>query len=76
MVTSTVGTKGQVVIPAKIREKYKIKNGSKIAFIEHGDEVILKPFDKSYFEKFAGILKGKGDLLKELKKEKEYEKLR
>ena len=71
---ATTTTKYQVVIPKKIRVKHKIKPGTKLAFIDRGNEVVIKPFDKNYFSGFAGILKGKGDLIKELLKEKEFEK--
>ncbi len=51
-----------------------IKPGTRIAFIEKGDEIMIKPLDKNYFEQFVGILNGTGDVLEELKKEKRRER--
>jgi len=74
METAVVTTKGQVVIPVKIRRKYGMKKGTKIAFIEQGDKVIIQPLDKEYFNKLAGILDEKGKMLKSLMDDKKKEK--
>ncbi len=74
METSVLTSKGQIVIPRNIRRKMNIKPGTRIAFVEKGDDVIIKPLDKNYFEQFVGILGGKGDVLEELMKEKRRER--
>ena len=61
--------KGQVVIPAKIRNHLGIKKGAKLHIEERDGEIVLRPLDRLYFEKMAGILKGSG-LLKSLAKSK------
>lgn len=66
MNTFAVTVKGQIVIPAKIRRKLGIEQGTKICFIDNDSEVILKPLTKEYFEKMAGILKTGGKLTKAL----------
>jgi AbrB family looped-hinge helix DNA binding protein len=38
--TATVGTKGQIVIPKSVREKYKIKTGDKVILFGSNAEVI------------------------------------
>ena len=38
--------KGQIVIPAALRRKYGIKNGTKIIITDMGDSIILKPVVK------------------------------
>jgi len=76
METSITTSKGQILIPRKIRNKYGIKAGVKIAFIETKDGLMIKPMDHSYFDSFVGILKDalpSADEYKEMKKE---EKLR
>lgn len=77
MNTFAVTIKGQIVIPVKIRRKFGIKQGTKICFIDHGDEVVLRPLTKDYFEKMAGMLKTNGKLTKALlenrAKDKEWE---
>ncbi|MDO9028061.1 MAG: AbrB/MazE/SpoVT family DNA-binding domain-containing protein, partial [Candidatus Roizmanbacteria bacterium] len=62
MATTVVTTKGQIVIPSKIRKKLNIKRGTKICMSEKGDQIILQPLTHAYFEKMAGILKTKGKL--------------
>jgi len=74
METAVITTKGQVVIPVKIRRKYGMKNGTKVAFIEQGDKVIIQPLDKEYFNKLAGILDEKGKMLKSLIDDKKKER--
>jgi len=72
--TSIVTVKGQIVIPAKIRGKFGIKKGTKVAFIEQDGKLIIQPIDKSYFESLSGLLGTDGDVLKSLMKDKKREK--
>lgn len=67
---AVVNSKGQIVIPVSIRRKYGIKNGSKVAFIEHEGKLIKQSLDKEYFNKLAGILNEKGKMLKSLMDDK------
>jgi len=76
MTTTVVTTKGQIVIPFKIRRHLNIKKGTKVYIEERGGELIIKPVTSEYFEKIAGILTGKGKGLKALLKERENEKIR
>jgi AbrB family looped-hinge helix DNA binding protein len=66
MNTTVVTTKGQVVIPSKIRRKLNIKKGTKLYVEECGDEIVLKPVTAAYFEKLAGILQTKGKMTRSL----------
>lgn len=70
MPTAVVTTKGQIVIPSKIRRKYNIKKGTKLHIEENGAEIILKPVTPEYIEKLAGILGTKGKLTKLLLEER------
>jgi len=68
--------KGQIVIPAILRRKYGIKNGTKIIVMDNGDSILLKPVTEQYLRKLQGSLKGKGALkvlLDERRKDKERE---
>ncbi len=56
METSLMTTKGQVVVPARLRKKYGIQPGKKIAFFEENGCIVLKPMDESFFSKYAGLL--------------------
>jgi AbrB family looped-hinge helix DNA binding protein len=57
-----VTVKGQVVIPAKIRHRLKIKKGTRLHVEERNGEIVMHPLNREYFERFAGILKGSGML--------------
>lgn len=74
METSVVTTKGQIVVPAKIRNKFGIKKGVKVAFIEQNGKLIIQPLDKNYFESLAGILGTEGKMLKSLMEDKKKER--
>jgi AbrB family looped-hinge helix DNA binding protein len=54
--------KGQIVIPASLRRKYGIKNGTKIIVTDVGDAIVLKPVTEQYLRNLQGSLKGKGGL--------------
>lgn len=68
---SVVSEKGQVVIPAKIRQKFGIKKGTQVRLYERNGEIVLQPITDEYIRSMAGILGTKGKLLKALMKEKE-----
>jgi len=74
METSVLTSKGQLLIPKRLRTKYGIKSGIKVVFEETGNGVLIKPMNENYFKSFAGILKS-GDLKEDMKKMKEEEKL-
>ena len=64
--TSVVTTKGQVVIPRKIRARFHIKKGTRVCFELGGGEIVLKPLTREFFEKTAGILGTGGKATKAL----------
>jgi len=70
MTTTVVTTKGQIVIPSKIRRKLNIKRGTKLYIEEKGEELIIKPVTPAYFERIAGVLQTKGKLSKSLLEER------
>ena len=69
--------KGQIVIPASLRRKYGIKNGTKIIVTDIGDAIVLKPVTEQYLRNLQGSLKGRGGLkvlVEERRKDKERAK--
>jgi len=67
--------KGQIVIPASLRRKFNITEGTRIS-IEIDEEnrcIILVPITRDFVHGLRGKYKGKG-LLKALKAEKKREK--
>ena len=73
---SVVTAKGQIVIPAKLRRKHGIKKGTPVSFYERNGEIVLQPLTDEYIRSLQGIARtwGKGDLLKDLMKEKAKER--
>ena len=57
MDTAYVTTKGQLVIPARIRRKLGIKPGTKVCFVERGDDIIFQPVTREYIRGMSGMLK-------------------
>jgi AbrB family looped-hinge helix DNA binding protein len=47
--------KGQIVIPATLRRKYGIKEGTKILVFDNGDSIVLKPMTEEYLKKLQGV---------------------
>ena len=64
---STVTTKGQLVIPSKLRRKYGIRKGTRVAMIEEESRIILQPLTREYIRSLRGSLKGEPSALKFLK---------
>jgi antitoxin PrlF len=57
---SAVNAKGQVVIPADIRERLDIKQGTKIAFVEEQGRLFLQPITDAFIESMRGSLAKRG----------------
>jgi AbrB family looped-hinge helix DNA binding protein len=67
-------TKGQIVIPAALRKKYGITEGTRIVITDNGREIILRPITREYLKRLRGSLKGSGALqvlMEERKKDRE-----
>lgn len=71
-----VTTKGQLVIPARLRRKYGIKPGTKVYFIEGERGIIFQPLTRDYIRSVCGMLKNEGPVTQELLKERGRDKER
>jgi AbrB family looped-hinge helix DNA binding protein len=75
--TGNVTTKGQLVIPARIRRRFGIKAGTRIRFVERDGEIVLQPVTSAAIRGLCGILKSEtsatADLLSERTRDKERE---
>jgi AbrB family looped-hinge helix DNA binding protein len=71
IVTSTV--KGQIVIPADIRGKFKIKKGTRVNVYEDGNKIILEPLPDDPIKQGRGMLKTRGRILKALMADRKRE---
>ena len=63
---STVTTKGQLVIPSKLRRKYAITKGTQVAFLEQENRLVLQPLTPEFIRSLRGSLKGDPSALKAL----------
>ncbi len=57
MNTAYVTSKGQLVVPSRIRRRFGIKPGTRINFVEEGDRIIFQPVTREYIDSFCGIFK-------------------
>ena len=73
--SSKVTSKGQIVIPKKIREKYGIRPSSSIHWIEKEGGILMVPDSDDPIISARGMLQNAG-LLKAYLQEKEKEKER
>lgn len=55
-----ISTKGQIVIPAEVREQMKLEPGTRVAVEVEGDTLILRPVTEEFIRKLRGVAKGKG----------------
>jgi len=74
MATTITTSKGQIVIPSRIRRKLNIKSGTKFYIEEKDNEIILKPLTSEYIKKIAGMLETNGKLTKTLLEERSNDK--
>lgn len=74
MDTAYITSKGQLVVPAKLRRRYGIKPGTKICFIERGHEILFQPVTKEYIHSICGMLKSHTSITQELLKERSKDK--
>jgi AbrB family looped-hinge helix DNA binding protein len=72
---STVTTKGQLVIPSKLRRRFGIRKGTQVAFIEDNGRLILQPLTREFVSKLRGSLKGKPSLLDILLEDRKRERV-
>ncbi len=70
MDTVYVTSKGQLVVPARLRRKYGIKPGTKVCFIERGNEILFQPVTREYIRSVCGMLKSETSVTQELLKER------
>jgi AbrB family looped-hinge helix DNA binding protein len=71
---STVTTKGQLVIPAKLRRKYCIKEGTQVAFLEQENRLVLQPLTREFIRSLRGSLRGEPSALKALLEDRKRER--
>lgn len=76
MDTAYVTTKGQLVVPARLRRKYGIEAGTRVRFLERGRGIILQPLTREYILGVCGVLADAGPATPELLKERARDRQR
>ena len=76
-VFTTVSTKGQLVIPARLREALGIEPGTRVAIRQEGSELILRPQTKEVarqlIEELCGMTAGGYSMAENLMAERRAE---
>jgi AbrB family looped-hinge helix DNA binding protein len=62
-VFTVVSSKGQIVIPAVLRDKLGIETGTRIAIHQEEDRLVLQPITADYIDGLLGCCKGEGSLV-------------
>ncbi|MBI3622422.1 MAG: AbrB/MazE/SpoVT family DNA-binding domain-containing protein [Nitrospirae bacterium] len=70
MESAYVTSKGQLVVPARLRRRYGIKPGTKICFIERDHEILFQPVTREYIHSVCGLLSSDTSVTEELLKER------
>jgi AbrB family looped-hinge helix DNA binding protein len=52
------GSKGQVVIPRRLRKDFEIENGTRAQVYAENGFIVLKPITANYIKSLRGSLKG------------------
>ena len=75
---TTISSKGQVVVPAELREQLGLKKGTRATWTEERGRLILMPIERM-LDEIQGSLKprpGKPSMFEEHFKERDRERLR
>ncbi len=70
MDVAQVTSKGQLVVPARLRRKYGIKPGTKVRFVERDNEIVFQPLTGDYIRGVCGMLKSETSATQELLRER------
>ncbi|HZY63608.1 MAG TPA: AbrB/MazE/SpoVT family DNA-binding domain-containing protein [Edaphobacter sp.] len=70
----TVSTKGQLVIPAEMRETLDIKAGSRVALTLDDGVIVLRPVTEQLVDETCGMLAGGPSMADELQRERRSER--
>ena len=72
--TGVVTSKGQLVIPARLRRRFGIKKGTLVAFREDDGWIIVQPVTREFISGLRGSLKGEPSALEILLEERKRER--
>lgn len=70
---TTVSSKGQLVIPAQLRDELGIEPGTRIAITLDGSRLILEPVSEKLVDQTRGLFAGRTSLSEALKRDRRRE---
>lgn len=62
---TSMSTKGQIVLPLRVRNDANLKSGTKFAVMTDGENILLKPIETPKMAVFKSLLKKSRALAKE-----------
>jgi AbrB family looped-hinge helix DNA binding protein len=71
---TVVSSKGQIVIPAALREQLGIQAGTRLAIQRENNHLVLQPITDAFIHSLRGCLKGKTSLVEAREREHRIEK--
>jgi AbrB family looped-hinge helix DNA binding protein len=67
----TISTKGQIIIPAAIREQLKLVAGTRLSIKREGQALVLRPVTAEFINSLCGSTRGLGKLREKMHREDE-----
>lgn len=74
IVFTVVSSKGQVVIPADLRQELGIESGTRVAIQREENHLVLQPITEEYIRGLRGCLKGEDSLVEAREREHRLER--
>jgi AbrB family looped-hinge helix DNA binding protein len=71
---TVVSSKGQIVIPATLREQLGIQAGTRLAIQRENNHLVLQPITDEFIHSLRGCLKSKTSLVEAREREHRIEK--
>ena len=71
---TVVSSKGQIVIPAALRQKLGITAGTRLAIRSEENQLILQPITKGFISSLVGCCKGEDSLVEARERQHRMEK--
>jgi AbrB family looped-hinge helix DNA binding protein len=69
---TTLSTKGQIIIPAELREELNLAPGTKLSIRREGQTLVLRPITQEFIDSLCGSTKGLGDLRERMHRDDEH----
>ena len=60
-ICTRISSKGQLVIPAELRQEMKLSAGTEVSIQRHGNMLILRPITPEFIAGIAGCTSGAGE---------------